>query len=131
MYAIVRAGGHQEKVSVGDEIEVNRISQEPGATVELPAVMVVDDGAVKTGDDAAGVTVAAEIVPARQIDMGQGPGKSITTRLTGGVVGVILDGRGRQPFDLPEKREDRVEKLQEWSRAMDSYPERFFSMVGR
>ncbi|MCH9720111.1 MAG: 50S ribosomal protein L21 [Actinomycetia bacterium] len=62
MYAIVRAGGHQEKVSVGDEIEVNRISQEPGATVELPAVMVVDDGAVKTGNDAAGVTVAAEIV---------------------------------------------------------------------
>ena len=41
MYAIVRAGGHQEKVSVGDEIEVNRVPEEPGATVELPAVMVV------------------------------------------------------------------------------------------
>ena len=62
MYAIVRAGGHQEKVSVGDEIEVNRVPEEPGATVELPAVMVVSDGAVKTGTDAAGVKVAAEVV---------------------------------------------------------------------
>ncbi|MAT60891.1 MAG: 50S ribosomal protein L21 [Micrococcales bacterium] len=62
MYAIVRAGGHQEKVSVGDEIEVNRVPEEPGATIELPAVMVVSDGAVKTGTDAAGVTVAAEVM---------------------------------------------------------------------
>ena len=62
MYAIVRAGGHQEKVSVGDEIEVNRVPEEPGATVELPAVMVVSDGAVKTGTAAAGVKVAAEVV---------------------------------------------------------------------
>ena len=91
----------------------------------------IEHGSMKVLPLGVGETVAAEIVPARQIDMGQGPGKSITTRLTGGVVGVILDGRGRQPFDLPEKREDRVEKLQEWSRAMDSYPERFFSMVGR
>ena len=62
MYAIVRAGGHQEKVSVGDEIEVNRVPEEPGATIELPAVRVVSDGAVKTGTDAAGVTVAAEVM---------------------------------------------------------------------
>ncbi len=66
MYAIVRAGGHQEKVSVGDEIDVNRLADDPGATVNLPALMIVADGDVKVGDDAAGVTVAAEVVDHRR-----------------------------------------------------------------
>ncbi len=63
MYAIVRAGGHQEKVAVGDEITVNRLSGTPGDTVTLPAVLVVSDGTV-TADAAAlsGVTVTAEVV---------------------------------------------------------------------
>jgi large subunit ribosomal protein L21 len=63
MYAIVRAGGHQEKVSVGDEIDVNRLADNPGDTVTLPALMVVAEGGdVKVGGDAAGVTVACEVV---------------------------------------------------------------------
>lgn len=63
MYAIVRAGGHQEKVTVGDEIDVNRMAGAPGDTVTLPAVLVVSDGSV-TSDAAAlaGVTVNAEVV---------------------------------------------------------------------
>ena len=42
MYAIVRAGGRQEKVAVGDLIEQNRVEGEPGSTVSLPAVLLVD-----------------------------------------------------------------------------------------
>lgn len=42
MYAIVRAGGRQEKVAVGDVIEQDRVEGEPGATVTLPAVLLVD-----------------------------------------------------------------------------------------
>ena len=45
MYAIVRAGGRQEKVAVGDVLVVDRLDGEPGATVELPALLLVD------GDD--------------------------------------------------------------------------------
>ena len=41
MYAIVRTGGHQEKVAVGDEINVNRLAHAPGDTVTLPALLVV------------------------------------------------------------------------------------------
>ena len=63
MYAIVRAGGRQEKVAVGDVVETNRLSGAPGSTVQLPALLLVD-GATVTSDPTAlaGVTVTAEIV---------------------------------------------------------------------
>jgi len=46
VYAIVRAGGRQEKVAVGDVVVMDRVDAQPGATVSLPAVLVVDDGQV-------------------------------------------------------------------------------------
>ncbi|WP_020577386.1 50S ribosomal protein L21 [Actinopolymorpha alba] len=63
MYAIVRSGGLQHKVAVGDVLEVNRLAEETGATVELPAVLVVDGGSV-TSDAAAlaKVSVTAEVL---------------------------------------------------------------------
>ncbi|MFL6137421.1 MAG: 50S ribosomal protein L21 [Frankiaceae bacterium] len=63
MYAIVRSGGRQHKVAVGDVVEVNRVTGAPGDAIRLPALLVVDDGAV-TSDAAqlAGVTVTAEVV---------------------------------------------------------------------
>lgn len=63
MYAIVRAGGRQEKVAVGDVFETDRIGGEPGSTVTLPALLVVDGDTVTSDATAlAGVTVTAEIV---------------------------------------------------------------------
>ncbi|PSL06796.1 LSU ribosomal protein L21P [Haloactinopolyspora alba] len=63
MYAIVRSGGNQKKVSVGDIIDVDRLDGEVGATVTLPAVLLVD-GETVTSDaqKLAGVSVNAEIV---------------------------------------------------------------------
>ncbi len=46
MYAIVRCGGRQQKVSVGDVLEVDKVAGEVGSTVALPALLVVDDGNV-------------------------------------------------------------------------------------
>jgi large subunit ribosomal protein L21 len=63
VYAIVRAGGRQEKVSVGDVIVVDRLSGEPGTTVQLRPLMLVDgDQVTATSGALAGVTVTAEIV---------------------------------------------------------------------
>lgn len=59
--------------------------------------------------------------PARGFDLGGGSGKSIEGIVEGGVVGVILDGRGR-PLLLPEDRKRRVEKLIEWNKALGIYP---------
>lgn len=63
VYAIVRAGGHQEKVSVGDIITVNRMKAAAGDTVELAAVLHVDgDTVTHDADKLAKVKVSAEVV---------------------------------------------------------------------
>ena len=46
MYAIVKAGGHQEKVEVGDEFVVNRLEARKGDSVEFPVALVVDGSKV-------------------------------------------------------------------------------------
>jgi large subunit ribosomal protein L21 len=63
VYAIVRAGGHQEKVAVGDVVEIDQVSGAPGSTLTLPAVLLVD-GETVTSDPKklAGVTVTAEVM---------------------------------------------------------------------
>ena len=63
MYAIVKAGGRQEKVAVGDVFELDRISTEQGATLTLPALLLVDgDSVTSDATTLAGVTVTAEVV---------------------------------------------------------------------
>ncbi len=42
MYAIVKTGGKQYKVSPGDKLSVERLDAEVGAQVELQAICVVD-----------------------------------------------------------------------------------------
>jgi len=68
-----------------------------------------------------GETVEAEIIPAKGFDVGAGKGKVVTTKLEGGVVGVIIDGRGR-PLTLPEDHGKRIAKLKEWFTELDVYP---------
>ncbi len=65
MYAIVRAGGRQEKVAVGDVVQIDKVDGEPGSSITLPALLVVD-GETVTSDakSLAGVTVTAEVVGA-------------------------------------------------------------------
>ena len=63
MYAIVKTGGKQYKVAVGDVVEVEKIDGAAGSSVSLPALLVVDGANVTTDAAAlAGVTVAAEVV---------------------------------------------------------------------
>jgi len=64
----------------------------------------------------------ATISPSRRFDVGLGNGKEIHTDIYGGVVGIIIDCRGR-PLALPEDREERVRKLTEWNKALGVYPE--------
>jgi large subunit ribosomal protein L21 len=63
VYAIVRAGGRQEKVAVGDVFELDRINGEVGSTLTLPTLLLVDGAAVTSDATAlAGITVTAEVV---------------------------------------------------------------------
>lgn len=62
MYAVVATGGKQYRVQPGQELTVEKLVGEVGASVQLPAVMVADDeGAVTAGADVADRTVGATI----------------------------------------------------------------------
>ncbi len=64
------------------------------------------------------------VEPTKKFDMGAGRGKPASRLVKGGVVGLILDGRGRRPFTIPTAPADRIGKLQEWYAALDLYPAR-------
>lgn len=69
-----------------------------------------------------GQKATCTVTPAKGFDMGEGSGKPVEGTLYGGVAGVFLDGRGRRPFKIPAKPEDRVAKLVEWLKVADAYP---------
>jgi large subunit ribosomal protein L21 len=63
VYAIVRCGGRQERASVDDVLTVDKLSGEVGASVTLPAVLVVDGGKVISDPaELSSYQVTAEIV---------------------------------------------------------------------
>ncbi|MDI6700453.1 MAG: glutamate mutase L [bacterium] len=68
--------------------------------------------------------VKAVISVAKGLDLGNGKGKEVESELEGGVVGVIVDARGRRPFVLPENENDRVNKLKKWIKSLNVYPEK-------
>ena len=63
VYAIVKAGGRQEKVSVGDVVVVDRLPGEVGDEIDLVPLMLVDGDTVTTAAaDLAKSSVTAEIL---------------------------------------------------------------------
>lgn len=63
VYAVVRAGGRQEKVEVGTIVTLDRIAAGDDGTVQLAPVLLVDGETVThAAADLAGVTVTAEVL---------------------------------------------------------------------
>jgi len=69
-----------------------------------------------------GQKTKVNIKPKKKFDVGYGPGESIEKELYGGVVGIIIDARGR-PFTLLEDKSKRIDKLLKWIKTMNLYPE--------
>jgi len=67
-----------------------------------------------------GRTATLVVDPARGFDAGGGAGKRVTREVSGGSVGLILDGRGR-PLVLPEERQSCRQAVARWTRAMSMY----------
>jgi hypothetical protein len=74
-----------------------------------------------TGHEAApeGEPLREQVVlkPARGFDVGAGRGRERTLTVTGGMVGLIIDARGR-PLALPSDDATRMRKIAEWMTAM-------------
>ncbi len=68
-----------------------------------------------------GVRAKVYLEPVRGADVGEGSGKKTVAEVEGGVVGLILDGRGR-PIHIPDEENRRVQKLLEWFSSLDVYP---------
>ena len=62
MYAVVKTGGKQHKVIVGETVSVELLDAEAGSVVTLPVLLVNDGEKLITGEDAAAATVTAEVL---------------------------------------------------------------------
>ena len=67
---------------------------------------------------APGEELSVKLKPARGFDVGAGPGKEREVTVHGGVVGLIIDARGR-PFEFSSKTENRVAKIQKWAKIQE------------
>jgi large subunit ribosomal protein L21 len=65
VYAIVRSGGTQQKVAVGDVIEIDKVTSGVGESVSLPVLLLVDgDTVTSDAGTLANASVTAEVVGA-------------------------------------------------------------------
>ena len=63
MYAIIKNGGKQYRVSEGDELSLDKMSLEVGATVEIKEVLAVNAGELRVGAPfVEGAVVTAEVM---------------------------------------------------------------------
>jgi hypothetical protein len=97
--------------------------------IEMPDGKVITDklkyGSMKKYPLAVGEKAKLTITPHAKFDMGAGKGKAMTKEVSGGVVGLIFDGRGR-PLNLPTEASQRVRKLTEWMEELEIYPTKVF-----
>ncbi len=70
MYAVIKTGGKQYRVEVGDEVFVEKLDVEDGSEVVFPVLALSDDDGLHLGDAVADAKVTGEIVK-------QGKGKKI------------------------------------------------------
>jgi len=105
----------------GDRVMTVELTLPDGGTVEEE----LNFGELKLIELPERQEAKAVITPAKNFDMGEGPGHAVKRTIMGGVAGVLLDARGR-PIYLPEEDDARNELLIKWFRALDLYPEEKF-----
>lgn len=63
MYAIIKNGGKQYRVSEGDELSLDKMSLDAGTTIEIKEVLAVNAGELKVGAPfVEGAVVTAEVI---------------------------------------------------------------------
>ena len=69
MFAVIKTGGKQYKVAEGDEITVEKLEADAGATVEFGEVLMLGGESVTVGAP----TVAGASVKGEVVEQGRGP----------------------------------------------------------
>ncbi len=86
--------------------------------LEGQAPFTLHMGEIKVQKLPVGQSIKARLFPLSRTDLGQGAGQVVECVLKGGTTGLIFDGRGREPFVLPQERSVLINKLQEWKAAL-------------
>ena len=68
-----------------------------------------------------GEKATLKLQPSRRFDLGAGNGHAVEAEVTGGIVGLVIDTRGR-PLEIPTDAAQRVAQLTKWQTALDTYP---------
>ncbi len=68
-----------------------------------------------------GEKATLKLQPSRRFDLGAGNGNAVEAEVTGGIVGLVIDTRGR-PLEIPADAAQRVAQLTKWQTALDTYP---------
>ena len=95
-------------------IEV-RIAGNPPVTEDVPY------GELRLYPLPLGKKASLKLQPSRRFDVGAGNGQAVEAEAMGGVVGLVVDTRGR-PFEVPTDAQQRVAQLTKWQSALDAYP---------
>jgi len=86
-----------------------------------PVVEDVPYGELRLYPLGLGEKVSVKLQPSRKFDLGAGRGTAIEAEVLGGVVGLVIDTRGR-PLEIPTDSADRVTQLTKWQAALNVYP---------
>ncbi|RPI58986.1 MAG: hypothetical protein EHM56_00235 [Chloroflexi bacterium] len=94
----------------GDVVLTFKIEYEDGRSLEVEVLY----GSLEVIPLPAGQTANLELRPSRRFDVGLGTrGQAGTTKVEGGVIGIIIDARGR-PLPIAADPEQQQEKMQRW-----------------
>jgi hypothetical protein len=94
----------------GDIALTFKIEYEDGRSLEVE----VPYGSLEVIPLPTGQTANLELRPTRRFDVGLGTrGQAGTTKVEGGLIGIVIDARGR-PLPIAEDPEEQREKMQRW-----------------
>ncbi|HSJ59141.1 MAG TPA: glutamate mutase L, partial [Anaerolineae bacterium] len=94
----------------GDVALTFKIEYEDGRSLEVE----VQYGSLEVIPLAVGQTATLELRPTRRFDVGLGTrGQAGTTRVEGGVIGIVIDARGR-PLPIARDPDEQRAKMQRW-----------------
>ena len=93
-----------------------------GITISGDLTETVPFGELRLYPLGVGEKAQVTIQPERRLDMGAGRGQPVEAEVEGGVVGLVVDTRGR-PLEVSNASTERVALLKKWFEALDVYPE--------
>ena len=93
-----------------------------GVTISGDLTETVPFGELRLYPLGVGEKARVTIQPERRLDMGAGRGQPVEAEVEGGVVGLVVDTRGR-PLEVSNASTERVTLLKKWFEALDVYPE--------